>query len=277
MVLDSNSHSSASPMADHLQDNIAIYALKNIAPYYAREPLYPPEIHFFLKYKAHFAGKTALDIGVGTGRTSRYLASHCARYVGIDLSREMLALFGPPLANTELVHCDMRHFKARTNDIFDFVLGSNAAFDALNHQDRLAILRDIFEMTAPGAIFAFSTHNLNWHGIGQGPSMTWVKDPVRALRNWFEYRRSLKNHRKMRNQEERYATYAILNDVSHHWLALLYYIGRCEQTNQLEEHGFEVLEVYDRDGNIIPPGADDSGHASLYYVCRRMEQVKRSD
>ena len=256
---------------DRLASNIAIYALKNVAAYYSREPLYPPEIHIFLKHRDAFYGKAALDLGVGTGRTSRYLAPCCARYVGVDLSSEMLALFGPTLPNTSLVECDMRRFRGRTDERFDFVLGSNSAFDALGHDDRLAMFGDLHAMTNPGALFAFSTHNRNWSGVGKGPELAASRDPVRLLRNLQEYRTGRRNHARMTPSEERHEAYAILNDVSHQWLALLYYVTRAEQTRQLGEAGFEVIEIYDRDGVILAAGADDSHCAILYYVCRRLD------
>ena len=256
--------------SDHLASNIAIYALPDVATYYSREPLYAPEIHIFLKYRDAFHGKAALDLGVGTGRTSRYLAPYCRRYVGIDLSAEMLALFGPTLPNTSLVHCDMRRFRASTDERFDFLLGSNSAFDALTHDDRLAMLGDLHALSNPGAVLAFSTHNRNWSGVGKGPQLALSKDPIRMMRNLMERLAVSRNHTRMKRLEQQHETYAVLNDVSHRWLALLYYVTREDQTRQLERAGFEVIEVYDRDGIVLAAGDDDSHCAILYYVCRRV-------
>ncbi len=254
----------------HVADNVAIYSLKGIAPHYAQEPLHPPEIHIFIKHKAEFEGRTVLDIGVGTGRTSKYLAPFAKRYVGIDLSRDMLAHFSGQLPNTELIHCDMRNFAALNTDVFDFVLGPYSAFDSLKHSDRVQMFRDIHAMTSLGAMFAFSTHNLNWTGIGNTPELERSRDPVRMLRNVVAWRLYVRNHRSKKPFEERHAEYAILNDISHQWLALLYYITRENQVKQLSATGFEVMEVYDREGRILPAGADDSHCAVMYYVCRRV-------
>lgn len=49
-----------------------------------------------------------LDIGTGTGRMLELLAGRATRAVGIDLSREMLALARSRLARAELSHCQAR-------------------------------------------------------------------------------------------------------------------------------------------------------------------------
>ncbi len=258
------------PSADHVAHNVSIYSLKGIAPYYAHEPLHPPEIQIFIKHKAEFNAKTVLDIGVGTGRTSKYLAPYCKHYVGIELNRDMLDLFSERLPQIELVQCDMRDFSSINKDTFDFVLGPYSAFDSLNHADRIKMFHDIHAMMRPGGMFCFSTHNLNWAGVGSTPQLERAKDPVRLLKNYLAHRKCVKNHARMKPLEERHETYAILNDISHEWLALLYYITREQQTRQLAEAGFDVLEVYDRDGILLEAGTDDSHCSILYYVCRRV-------
>ena len=255
---------------DHVTHNVSIYSRKGIAPYYAREPLHPPEIQIFIKHKAEFSNKTVLDIGVGTGRTSKYLAPYCKRYVGIELNKDMLNLFSENLPQIELVHCDMREFAGLNKDKFEFVLGSYSAFDALNHADRVKMFHNTHTMMQANGMFCFSTHNLNWKGIGSSPKLERAKDPVRLMKNFFAHRKCLENHKRMKQLEERHETYAVLNDISHEWLALLYYITRAQQTLQLQEASFKVLEVYDYNGNLLLEGSNDSHCAVLYYVCRRI-------
>jgi SAM-dependent methyltransferase len=261
---------SDNPQTDHVAHNVSIYSLKGIAPYYAREPLFPPEIQIFIKHKSEFTDKTVLDIGVGTGRTSKYLAPFCKRYVGIELNKDMLDLFSENLPQIELVQCDMREFYKLNKDKFDFVLGPYSAFDALNHVDRVKMFHNLHAMMQPNGMFAFATHNLNWKGVGSTPQLERAKDPVRLFKNMLAHLKCVKNHNRMKPMQEHHETYAILNDISHEWLALLYYISREEQTKQLYEAGFELLEVYDRDGVLLEKGADDSHCAVLYYVCRRV-------
>ena len=86
------------------------------------------------------------------------------------------------------------------------------------------------------------------------------------LRNLRQYWIGRRNHARMKSMEQREQNYAILNDVSHQWLALLYYLTRAAQTRQLAEAGFEMMEVYDRDGALLAEGRDDSHSAILHYV-----------
>jgi SAM-dependent methyltransferase len=256
--------------ADHVAHNVSIYSLKGIAPYYAREPLFPPEIQILIKHKAEFEAKIVLDIGVGTGRTSKYIAPYCKRYIGIELNQDMLDLFSEKLPQIELVHCDMREFYKLNKDKFDFVFGPYSAFDSLNHADRVKMFHDIHGMMQPNGMFVFATHNLNWSGVGSTPQLERARDPVRLFKNFLAHRKCVKNHQRMKPLEEHHSTYAILNDISHEWLALLYYITREQQTKQLNETGFEVLEVYDRDGILLAQDSDNTHCAVLYYVCRRI-------
>ncbi|MGH6934219.1 MAG: ArsR/SmtB family transcription factor, partial [Dongiaceae bacterium] len=49
-----------------------------------------------------------LDIGTGTGRTLQLLAGRATRAIGIDLSRDMLALARARLVRAGLTHCQVR-------------------------------------------------------------------------------------------------------------------------------------------------------------------------
>ncbi len=49
----------------------------------------------------------------------------------------------------------------------------------------------------------------------------------------------------------------------------MYYIAPAAQVRQLEAHGFEVLEVLDRDGRPLQAGDDAPASPHLHYVARR--------
>lgn len=70
-----------------------------------------------------------LDIGTGTGRMLTILAGRAERAVGIDLSREMLAV-----ARANLERSGLRRWQVRQGDLYQLPL-PNAAFDvAVMHQ-----------------------------------------------------------------------------------------------------------------------------------------------
>src|ERR1700682_1486958 len=78
--------------ADQSQDalNRAIYTAPKAYRHYRSETLEPSEIACLLKYRTKIAGKPVLDIGLGGGRTTRYLAPLAARYEAIDYSPVMI-------------------------------------------------------------------------------------------------------------------------------------------------------------------------------------------
>ena len=93
--------------------------------------------------------------------------------------------------------------------------------------------------------------------------------PLRAAITLVRLPRWSRNRRRLLPFERLEAGYAILNDISHDFGALHYYIERDDQARQLTEHGFELLECLDRDGSPVQPGADAAGSSELHYVARR--------
>src|SRR5271167_1848328 len=70
--------------------NIPIYNAPAVAEYYAGlDYLTPCERLLFDEYLR--PGMAILDLGVGGGRTTAYLSSIAARYVGVDYASEMIA------------------------------------------------------------------------------------------------------------------------------------------------------------------------------------------
>src|SRR4051812_45068089 len=70
--------------------NDAIYNAPHVYRYYLSKSLSPPEIVCFFKYQPHIYQKDVLDIGVGAGRTTRYLAPVARRYAAVDYSSVMV-------------------------------------------------------------------------------------------------------------------------------------------------------------------------------------------
>jgi len=51
---------------------------------------------------------------------------------------------------------------------------------------------------------------------------------------------------------------------------LTYYIDKVNQIKQLEDVGFETIDMYDTLGNILFPGSDDKDSAWIYYVAKKL-------
>ena len=91
-------------MADlNLQKNLEIYNAPDVTAYYAAlNYLTPCERLLFDTYIS--TGSAILDLGVGGGRTTPYLASRAARYVGVDNAEAMVRRMPDEISQTSNSH-----------------------------------------------------------------------------------------------------------------------------------------------------------------------------
>ncbi len=110
----------------------------------------------------HDEEKRLIDIGTGTGRILELMAPRVARSIGVDLSREMLAL-----ARSRLDSLDIRGCQVRQGDMYQ-LREDDAGFDiAILHQvlhyadDPAAVVIEAARVLVPGgtlAIVDFAPH-----------------------------------------------------------------------------------------------------------------------
>jgi ArsR family transcriptional regulator len=108
--------------------------------------------------------KRLLDIGTGTGRILQLLEGHAEHGLGIDFSREMLAVARANLADTRYAHCTLRQA-----DMYQLPV-SEAAFDlivlhmVLHYSDRPAdVIAEAARALAPEGYFLivdFAPHGM---------------------------------------------------------------------------------------------------------------------
>ncbi|GAC1336988.1 MAG: hypothetical protein NVSMB26_24020 [Beijerinckiaceae bacterium] len=246
--------------------NAAIFMRASVAKRYGNPALFAAEAMILLRYKEAFAGKRVLDLGVGTGRTTRYLAPFACDYLGIDLSPAMLAAARARFPQMRFALMDLRELGQLSPESFDFVFGPWNIISAFSHEERLQILRRVQGLLSPGGIFAFSAHNRDWRYAGGHP----MSKPLRPRtivdavhpKSWINYL----SRRKLRHEV---ADHAILNDEAHRWQGVFYYIGRDAQIRQIEACGFEFIEALSEDGDTLRPGEPTSGNGTLHYICRK--------
>ena len=76
--------------------NIQTYSNSSVVDHYEKaEGLMPPERVLFSKYAK--GGMDILDIGVGGGRTTPFLAEKASRYLGLDYATAMVEACKPPM------------------------------------------------------------------------------------------------------------------------------------------------------------------------------------
>lgn len=251
--------------------NRRIYHARNIASWYRSASLDIPETMALLAYQPRFAGRAVLDMGVGSGRTTRFLAPLASTYVCVDSSPHMVRYVREHAPAIDIRLADMRDLSAFADGSFAFVFASCNLLDAVSHEDRLRVLAEVRRVLPPGGTFAFSSHNRRLHDALSGPRLRWSRNPSTQLMHGWRYVRSLVNHARVRRLRRVEADYAILNDPGHNYAALHYYIDRVTQQRQLDQCGFRLLDVFDGAGRQLAEGDDDSASPSLLYVAERRE------
>lgn len=140
-------------------DASAAYEDPAVVDYYARaEGLQPAEEIVLSKYFR--AGMRVLDIGVGGGRTTPFLAPLASRYVGIDKSSAMVERCRQAFPDLLFECLDAAAPSVYGEGSFDFVLFS---FNGLGYvptdAERQVCLHECVRVLGTGGIFAFSLHN----------------------------------------------------------------------------------------------------------------------
>jgi SAM-dependent methyltransferase len=161
--------------------NIPIYNVPAVAEYYAALNYLTPCER--LLFDAHLLpGMAILDLGVGGGRTTAYLSSIAARYVGVHYAPEMVAECRKKFPQLEFETenaSDLSRFAASSFDAV--VMAFNAMDYVIPDECRFRALREIRRVLKPEGILIFSSHNPRaiWVRASWNPQR--VRDVARAI------------------------------------------------------------------------------------------------
>jgi SAM-dependent methyltransferase len=252
--------------SDQDRVNRRIYHAPNIPAWYRSASLDTAEIMALLTWQPAFVGRRVLDMGVGSGRTTRFLAPLAGQYVCFDWSPPMVDHVRHHLPGIDIRLGDMRDLSPFADASFDFVFASCNLIDAVAHDDRLRVLAEVRRVLSRGGVFAFSSHNRRLRSALAGPRLHLARNPATQLMHAWRYVRSLVNHARVRKLRRIEAEYAVLNDPGHNYAALHYYIDRETQQRQLEGCGFQLQSVFDSGGRLLTGGDADTDSPSLLYV-----------
>src|SRR5579863_1939292 len=198
-----------SPRQDEV--NRAVYHSPGIHRYYLSKALTPAETACLLKHQPHIFGRNVLDIGVGAGRTARYLAPLARRYEAVDYSPVMVSYVQQAMPEISVRQTDFRDLSAFEDRSFDFVFATDNVIDALSHGDRLRALQEASRVLRGGGILAFSSHNIHYKKAFSGPRLEWSSNPVRFASNCAKYAISRWNHLRVAPLRRTTPDYALLN------------------------------------------------------------------
>ncbi|HEX4128954.1 MAG TPA: class I SAM-dependent methyltransferase [Pirellulales bacterium] len=253
------------------QINGSLYRRDDLVRQYDVQNLSPAESTALVRWHDAILGRRVLDLGCGAGRLATYLRPLVARYVGLDISAQMVAFCRARFAGLEFHQGDMRRLEAFADGSFDAVLGVFNLFDAVSHADRLRILAEVRRVLVPAGLLIFSAHNRNWAAFGDGPRFERSLNPWMQARYAVRYARCRLNYRRVRPHQALHDDCALVSDPGHNFAVLHYYITRQAQARQLDSAGFELLECLDELGRILGPDDGDRACSSLHYVARRRD------
>jgi ubiquinone/menaquinone biosynthesis C-methylase UbiE len=236
-----------------------------------------PEKTIFNILESNLVNMKVLDIGVGAGRTSLYLANKVKEYHGLDYSDEMIELCKNNICinneNTKYDVCDVRDMNIFNNDTFDLVLFSFNGLDYISHQDRLKALKEIHRVSKEGAYFIFSTHNLQY--IDRIFLLRYqfhykIKRLKEKISFWFKLKYKYNDVNLYKKLKE--SKFAIFNDGAHDFGLLTYYINPKAQIQQLNEEHFTNIDLFSvHTGDRIDLGTKDieaiCDASWVYYMC----------
>lgn len=145
--------------------NLEKYKSDEVVSFYERQTdLQPCEQHLFARHLT--PGMAILDMGVGGGRTTPYLAEGAGRYVGADYSEEMVAACRKRFPDLEFCHCDATDMAQFADGTFDAVVFSFNGIDVIRSDEgRARCLAETARVLKPGGVFIFSSHNARILGV----------------------------------------------------------------------------------------------------------------
>lgn len=253
--------------------NQRFYKSRSIANWYATKDFILPEEQAFLDTHGTEAihGKCILDIGIGAGRTTRFLHPLAARYVGVDYSPDMIAMAGTRFPGVNLEVRDARDLSAYQDSEFDAVIFSFNGMDCLSHEGRMAALGEIFRVLKPGGWFGFSAHNRERVPASAFSlsNLSFSKHPVRMASNASRYLRGILNWLRSRSLAMQTTEYALRHDSGNIFEVPMYYIDKPQQTAQLARLGFELITIINSKGKSTSVHEPDASSPWIFFAARK--------
>ena len=140
-------------------NNLTKYQSEEVVSYYKEQSeLQPCEAYIFDNYIT--PGLDILDIGVGGGRTSTYLAKDAKRYIGADYSQAMVNVCKTRYPHLDFQYCDATDLSDFKDEELDIIVFSFNGIDVIpNDEAREKCISEAARVLRPNGLFIFSSHN----------------------------------------------------------------------------------------------------------------------
>ena len=260
------------PPEQSVVDRINRRTMRDAVGVYARfDTLGLTEVAALHSVTERVRGGRILDIGVGGGRTVTALLELSRDYIGVDYIVEMVEACRMRFPGIRFEHADARAMPEFADASFDLIVFAWAGICMVDHAGRLAILAEVRRLLKPGGAFLFSSYNQNspdYTRLFAFPEFAWSWSPLRLGKNGVTFLRSLAtrviNRVRLLSKEIRTKDFGIINDVSHDYSTMLYYISPLNQIHQLRVAGFTAeIGAYNGRGGRADPNCRDG---SITYV-----------
>lgn len=261
-----------SPSDQSTIDKINRRTMREAVGTYARyETLGVTEVTALQSVAARARDGRILDIGVGGGRTVTALLELSRDYTGVDYVIEMVEACRTRFPGVRFEHADARAMPQFADASFDLIVFAWAGICMVDHAGHIAILKEVRRLLKPGGAFIFSSYNQNspdYTRLFLFPEFAWSLSPPRLAKNVLTFLRSLSmriiNRVRFLPKEIRTKDFGIINDVSHDYSTMLYYISPLNQIHQLRVAGFtDEINAYNGRGGRADPNCRDG---SITYV-----------
>lgn len=216
-------------------------------------------------------GARVLDLGVGAGRTTPWLAGRASRYVGVDLSEPMVRRCREKFPALEFLQADATELGEFPGASFDVVVFSFNGIDCIPSVAGRARCYDACaRVLRDGGSLLFSTHNARY--LLYEPVL--VGGPLRRLwRLVYALGHSVSNMVFLLPTRAFWRGFGFVRDPATHG-GLKHIATRRYVAAELRRHGFEPIEVV--------PAAHPRRTPSLltpwyYYACRKQGSAHAHD
>jgi ubiquinone/menaquinone biosynthesis C-methylase UbiE len=161
--------------------NLQTYDAPAVASHYAAlDYLTPCERVLFETYIP--PGSAILDLGVGGGRTTPYLANRASRYVGVDYAAAMVRACQNKFPGLEFVVADAANLAAFPDASFDAVVFAFNGIDyVLPEQSRRSCLVHSQRILKDNGVLIFSSHNARAVLIRPQLNREWLRQIARRF------------------------------------------------------------------------------------------------
>lgn len=235
--------------------NKLIYRSKKFRESYDSDYLWPVEKILFDEIPK---GSKIADLGVGAGRTTRYLLPKAAYYKCFDVSENYINKLKTKYIGVNAVVQDFKNksFFSDTEE-YDVVVISFNSLDYVEHSSRVALLRQISTVLSTGGRLIFSSHN--YYYLNPKKSYSYLIQIYRAIVKIFI------SSIKTNETEVKY-----IQDSGLKGTLITYYISVESQLKQIQNiFGLDVtVGVYNKDGirlSINDYSIHDENEPWYYY------------